>query len=228
MASRAHQERVVVVAPRSGSGLVRAVLLAAVLVAAGWVLVNGIPSLNPFGSKTIDRSPPPVLRSIQKLSEFHAATANLQQVVDVEHDVNLLPSFISGSKTTFMATGSVDAVVDFSQLSGRNVVRSRDGKSATITLPAPHLAKPRIDVKNSRVINRDRGLAQRVASVFEDSPTSERGLILRAQSKMAAAAAGDRRLMDTARANTRRMITQLLNGLGVPHVTVRFQAPPAV
>src|SRR3954470_22683298 len=170
MATRSHGEPVVVVAPRRGAGVVRAALLAALIVAAGWVLINGIPSLNPFGTKTIDRSPPPVLRSIQKLSEFHAATANMQQVIDVERDVNLLPSFISGSKTVFMATGSVDAVVDFSGLDRRSVVVSKDGSRATITLPAPHLAKPRIDLEHSRVVDRDRGLAQRVASVFKDSP----------------------------------------------------------
>src|SRR3954447_20854946 len=227
MATRARGERMVVVAPRRGFGVVRAGLLAALLVAAGWVLINGIPSLNPFGSKTVDRSPPPVLRSIQKLSEFHAATANMQQVVDVERDVKLLPSFISGSRTLFMATGSVDAVVDFSHLDRRAVALSKDGEAATITLPAAHLAKPRIDLEHSRVVDRDRGLAQRVASAFKDSPTSDRGMITRAQDKLAAAAARDGRLKATARDNTRRMLTQLLTGLGIKRVTVRFQ-PPAV
>src|SRR4051794_6655282 len=225
MATRAQGEPVVVVAPKR-AGVIRAGLLAAVLVAAGWVLINGIPSLNPFGTKTIDRSPPPVLRSIQKLSEFHAATANLQQVVDVERDVKLLPSFISGSKTVFMATGSVDAVVDFSHLDRGAVAVSKDGKAATITLPAPHLAKPRIDLEHSRVVDRDRGLAQRAASAFQDSPTSDRGLILRAQAKLAAAAAGNAELKATARENTRRMLTQLLSGLGIKRVVVRFRPPP--
>jgi hypothetical protein len=226
MATRAQGEPVVVVAPKR-VGVFRAGLLAAVLVAAGWLLINGIPSLNPFGTRTIDRSPPPVLRSIQKLSEFHAATANLQQVVDIERDAKLLPSFISGSRTTFLATGSVDAVVSFDQLNGSNVRVSKDGKTATVVLPAPHLAKPRVDMENSRVIERDRGLAQRVASVFEDSPTSERAVVLKAQSKMAAAAARDGRLLQTARDNTRGMLTQMITGLGVPHVIVRFQAPRA-
>src|SRR4051794_12117395 len=226
MATRSHGERVVV-APRRGGGVVRAGLLAALIVAAGWVLINGIPSLNPFGTKTIDRSPPPVLRSIQKLSEFHAATANMQQVVDVERDAKLLPSFISGSRTVFMATGSVDAVVDFSGLDGRAVALSKDGRAATITLPAPHMAKPRIDLKHSRVVDRDRGLAQRVASAFQDSPTSDRGLIIRPQDKLAAAAARDGQLKATARENTRRMLTRLVTGLGIKRVTVRFQ-PPAV
>ena len=39
---------------------------------------------NPFASETIDRSPPPVLRSIQDLGEFRAAAGNYQVIVDRE------------------------------------------------------------------------------------------------------------------------------------------------
>jgi len=225
MSTRAHGEQVVVVTPRRGLGsLLGAGLVAVLLIGVGWILAGGLPDLNPFATKTIDRSPPPVLRSIARLNEFHAATARLQQVVDVERDAEYLPSFISGSRTTFLATGSVDAVVDFSRLSRRNVVVSKDGTRATITLPAPHLAKPQLDMEHSRVIARDRGLVQRVGSVVQDSPTSERPMILRAQNRLAQAAAADPGLVRTAQANTRRMLTQLLGSLGVRQVTVRFQA----
>ena len=204
-------------------------LLAALLVVAGVVLATGLPSLGDlFGRETVDRSPPPVLQSIEDLSEYHAATANLQQVVDIERDDKVLPSFISGSRVTYLATGSVDAVVDFDRLDRRNIVVSKDGLAATITLPAPRLAPPQVDLENSRVVDRDRGLVDRVGGVFKDSPTSERTVILAAQSKLRAAAAADRNLMVTAQENTRRMLTQLLQGIGVERVTVRFQAPPAV
>ena len=210
-------------------GLLRAALLAALLVALGVVLATGLPSLGDlFGSKTVDRSPPPVLQSIEDLSEYHAATARLQQVVDIERDDKVLPSFIHGSRTTFLATGSVDAVVDFDRLDRRNIVVSKDGEAATITLPPPRLAPPRIDLDASRVVDRDRGLVDRVGGIFKDSPTSERTVILAAQAKLRAAAAGDRNLMATAQENTRRMLTQLLQGIGVKRVTVRFQAPPAL
>jgi hypothetical protein len=140
----------------------------------------------------------------------------------------VLPSFISGSRVTYLATGSVDAVVDFDRLDRRNIVVSKDGMAATITLPAPRLAPPRVDLENSRVVDRDRGLVDRVGGMFKESPTSERAVILAAQAKLRAAAAADRNLMTTAQENTRRMLTQLLQGIGVKRVTVRFQAPPAV
>ncbi len=203
-------------------------LLAALLIVVGVVLATGLPSLDFFGRETVDRSPPPVLQSIEDLSEYHAATARLQQVVDIERDDKILPSFISGSRTTFLATGSVDAIVDFNRLDRRNIVVSKDGLAATITLPAPRLGEPRIDLDASRVVDRDRGLVDRVGGIFKDSPTSERAVILAAQSKLRAAAAGDRNLMTTAQENTRRMLTELLQGIGVERVTIRFQAPPAL
>src|SRR3954453_14788216 len=144
MGARTRGERVVLVEWGRRGGLVRAGIVAALLVVAGIVLANGLPSLHLFGSRTVDRSPPPVLKSIEDLSEYHAATARLQQVVDIERDDKALPSFIPGAPTTFLAPGSVDAVVDFDALDRRNIVVSRDGEAATITLPAPHLAAPRI------------------------------------------------------------------------------------
>ena len=230
MATRTHAgERVVLVERGRRFATLRAGIVAAMLVGLGLVVVNGLPSLGDlFGSKTVDRSPPPVLKSIDELSEYHAATANLQQVVDLERDSKLLPSFIKGTRTTYVATGSVDAVVDFDRVTRRNVVLSKDGSTATVTLPAPRLAAPRLDLANSRVVDRDRGIVDRVGGAFKDSPTSERALQLAAEQKLRGAAAADPQLMATARANTRAMLTQLLTGVGVQRVVVRFQLPPAV
>ena len=50
--------------------------------------------LNPFGSDTKDRSQPVLLRSLENLSDYHAASANMQVVVDVEEDARLLYCFI--------------------------------------------------------------------------------------------------------------------------------------
>jgi hypothetical protein len=227
MGVRTGDERVVLV-ERRRSGMLRSGLVAALLIIAGIALAKGLPSLDVFGSRTVDRSPPPVLKSIEDLSEYHAATARLQQIVDVERDDKILPSFIHGTRTTFVATGSVDAVVDFDQLDRRNIVVSKDGRAATITLPAPRVAPPRIDLANSRVVDRDRGLVDRVGGMFKDSPTSERSVILAAQAKLRAAAAADRGLVTTAQDNTRRMLTQLLQGIGVKRVIVRFRPSPAV
>ena len=41
-------------------------------------------------------------------------------MVDVEQDNKLLPSFIKGERTLFIAAGTVDAAVDFSGLSDQS------------------------------------------------------------------------------------------------------------
>ena len=58
-----------------------------------------------------------LIKSLENLSDYHAATANMQVVVDLEHDVRLLPSFIKGERTLFVAAGNVDAAVNFAGLS---------------------------------------------------------------------------------------------------------------
>src|SRR5215212_8623015 len=136
---RMGDERRIVIKQRGG--LARTALVVVALVAGGWLLASAIPSLNPFHTETIDRSPPAVLKSISKLSEYRAATAHLEQIIDVEEDASYLPSFLKGTKTLLVAAGSVDAVVDFSGVKGDAIVVSKDRRSATITLPSPRLSK---------------------------------------------------------------------------------------
>ena len=216
-------ERPIVIKQRGG--LARTGLVVVALVAAGWLLASAIPSLNPFHTETIDRSPPAVLKSISRLSEYRAASAHLEQIVDIEEDAKYLPAFLKGSKTLLVAAGTVDAVVDFSALKDDAIVVSGDRRSATITRPAPRLSNPQLDLERSRVYDRDRGLLERFESVFEDSPTEHRTLLVRAEQKLAAAAAADPGVLTAAQDNTRAMLTQLLRGLGFTRVTVRFAAP---
>src|SRR4051794_6733374 len=53
---------------------------------------------NPFGERTVDRSGPVLLQSIQNMSRFEAATGNFQVVVDLEKDAAFLPDAIKGSR----------------------------------------------------------------------------------------------------------------------------------
>jgi hypothetical protein len=214
---------------RRSSGLLRLGVLAVAGVVAVLLLISaipGFPNLNPFATETKDRSQPVLLKSLVRLSEYRAASANLQVVVDVEQDAKLLPSFIKGEKVLFVAAGSVDAGVDFRRLDKRSVVVSDDRRTATITLPAPRLSKARVDLSRSRVFNRDRGLLDRIGSVFSENPSDERQLYLLAEKKLTEAAAQDASLPKAAARNTRALLDGLLRSLGFTKITVRF-APPA-
>lgn len=216
------------VARRTTLRLLALLMLGVVVIAALAGALPGLPSLNPFATEDKDRSQPVVLRSIARLNEFRAATANLQVVIDIERDAKYLPSFIKGERTLFVAAGNVDASVDFRNLKGGAIRVSEDRRSATITLPAPRLSGARVDPNRSRVFDRRRGLIDRAESVFEDSPTGDRELFVLAERKLLEAARADRSLLTSAARNTRDTLTGLLRGLGFERVTIRFEPPPAV
>jgi Protein of unknown function (DUF4230) len=213
--------------PRSRiGGLARLVAIAALMVVGIVALLNVAPSLNPFREQTHDRSQPVLLKSLESLSQYHAATANMQVVVDVERDTKLVPSWLKGERTLFVAAGSVDAAVDFSAI-GRDgdAVRVSDGRRAvTLTLPPPFLTEPRLDASRSRVFDRDRGVIDRIGDALGDNPVNDQSVMVFAERKLREAAAADPGLRRTAERNTRSMLEGMLRGLGFDRVHVRFRA----
>jgi hypothetical protein len=177
-------------------------------------------TLNPFRSETVVRDHAAVLQSLEDLSDYHAATGEYQVVVDIEDRTKYVPGFLKGERTTFLAQGSVDAVVDLGGLDAESVIVSEDG-SVTVLLPSATLADPAVDHEASTVLDRDRGVLDRVAGAFSDSPTSERGLYLEAESRLAEAAA-DSDLLAKAEENTATMLEDLLTSAGFEDVRVVF------
>jgi hypothetical protein len=180
---------------------------------------------NPFREETIDRSSPVVLRAIEALARFQAATGHFEVIVDVEKDTRFVPSAIRGERVLFVAVGEVDAGVDFGNLDEDAVEVSDDRLSARLTLPAATFFDVRVDPTRSYVYDRDRGLIDRVASLFQDNPTSERELYLLSEQKLRAAAQNDSGLLARAEQNTRRMLTSLLRALGFERVSITFVEP---
>ena len=207
---------------RDSASWVRVGVVAVVLLlAVSWV-TDLLPSFgNPFGSERVDRSQPTLLEALDDLSEYRAAIGQFQVVVDVEDDTRFLPSAISGERTTFLAGGNVAASVDFSQLDEDAIDVSDDGTSVRITLPRARLADPVVEPERSYVINRERGLLDRLGSVLSDNPTSERDLYLLAGDKLADAAL-EGGLVERAEQNTEDMLETMLLSLGYEQVTVVF------
>ncbi len=73
-------------------------------------------------------------------------------------------------------------------------------------------------------MNRDRGLVDRLAGVFESDPTSEQELYVLAGKKIDAAAR-ESDLVTKAEANTTSMLQGLLGKLGFQNVHVAFTKP---
>jgi len=204
---------------RFPSAITGLVLIIALLVGAASVARSLLGS--PFTTTTTDRSPPPVLVDLSDLAEYHAAQAQFEVVIDQEHDVSWMPSALAGERVQFVGVGTVDAVVDFTTLPSTAVVISEDGTSVVVTLPRPQLMEPVLDHDMSHVMNRDRGLFNRIGGAFSDNPTSEADLYDAAANKMAAAAEATD-LRQRAEDNVKSMLYTLLRSLGFESVDVRF------
>lgn len=204
---------------KTGSGLLRFALAAAILVGLAVVL---LPSLNPFGTDRIDRTQPAVLKAIEDLGELRSSSANLQVVVDLEEDAKLVPDFLKGERVLFIAGGRVDGSVDLSKLKGDDVKVSDDRRSVELILPRATLGEAQIDPARTRVVDRDRGLIDRLGDVVSDNPSGEQELYLLAQRRLEAAAAADPEVLKRAEENTEATLGGLLRALGFTDVKITF------
>jgi hypothetical protein len=196
-------------------------------VLALWVAFGGLggcfPSFsNPFREETVDRSSPVVLKSIENLRRFQAATGHYEVIVDLEKDTRFVPAPIRGERVLFVAVGDVEAGVDFTELSDDAVRVSDNRRTVHLELPHAELFRARVDPARSYVYDRDRGLIDRVASIFQDNPTSEQELYVLAQQKLEEAAEESPDILARAERNTRLMLVGLLEALGFTSVSIEF------
>ena len=180
-----------------------------VVAAAALQLVGVLPKLNPFGTDTIDRSQPALLRSLRDLSQYHAAAGDYQVVIDIEKDVRYVPDVLAGQRTLFVSMGTVNAYVDFSGLTEMKV--SEDRKVVELKLPKPQLDKPNLDQERSYVFAQERGLFDRLASVVRTA--DQQPFYVAAEQKIADAAK-ESGLAAKAEENTRKMLEGMLKALG--------------
>lgn len=182
-----------------------ALLVLAVLGSAS--LLRGI---NPFHHQRIDRSQPPLLKSIQNVSQFHAAVGNFQVVIDIQDKVSHIPAALAGERTLFVAVGSVDAYVDFSHLADKDITVT--GKTVRIKLPPAQLSKPNLDTAHSYVISQQHGLWNKLSGLFGGGSDPQPVYALAEQQIGAAAQTAG--IVERATTNTKAMLTSLLKSLG--------------
>lgn len=190
-------------------GRVVAIVLV-VVVALVW-LVSKVPNLNPFATETRDRSQPALLQSVRDLSQYHAAEGDFQVVVDLEHDVAWVPDAIAGSRTLFVARGTVSAYIDLGTLTDEALTVDAEKKTVQVRLPAPKLAEPNLDQENTYVYSQDRGAWDSIESLFQ--PPDQRELYVLAEKKIGDAAK-EAGLTARAERNTRAMLNGMFTSLG--------------
>ncbi|MFE9459608.1 DUF4230 domain-containing protein [Streptomyces californicus] len=174
-----------------------------------------------FGEETRDRSGPAVLKSIQDMSAYEAASGNFQVVVDLEKDTKFVPDVLRGTRTLFVGAGTVDASVDLGRLTEDGVVVNEERTEAEIRLPRAVLGKPALDPDRSYAVSKQRGLLDRLGDFFSDNPGSEQA-VNKLASRHIAEAAKESGLTARAEKNTADMLKGLLTSLGFERVSVRY------
>jgi hypothetical protein len=219
----------ITVADSRRGGPLRLAFGAIALALVGLLVLLGVGRLldwNPFGDRQEDRSGPTVLTAVRDLHDYHAASGQYQVVIDLKEDNRLLPDIFKGKRTIFLAIGSVDAVVDFSKLGDDAITVSEDRRTVALTLPHATLAKPVVDPDQSRILDRDLGVLDRLGNVFKDKPDGQEQAVYGVAEQRLADAAGQNKLVDRAETNTKVTLDKLLKGLGFTTVTIRFVDSP--
>lgn len=202
-------------------------LVLGLAVLGGFVLLGWVRDLfpdldNPFREETIDRTGPAVLKSIENLRDFRAASGHFQVIVDVEQDTRFVPDKIRGERVLFVAVGDVDAGVDFTGIEQGAVQVSDDRRSVAIELPPATFRDPELDLERSYVYDRDRGVLDRLGSLLGDDAGDDAEVYRLAEDRLAAAARDNSGLLARARQNTRLMLEGLLRALGFERVVITF------
>ncbi|MFJ4535551.1 DUF4230 domain-containing protein [Streptomyces tibetensis] len=201
--------------------VVTALVLLLVVFFAG-LRLSVIPGLKDlFGTETQDRSGPALLKSIQDISRYDAASGNFQVVVDLEKDAKLLPDAIRGTRTLYVGAGTVDAYVDLGKIGENDVQVNGDRTSATLRLPHAQLGKPTLDPDRSYAVSKQRGLFDRLGDLFSDNPNGEQA-VQKLAVRHIGDAAKESELTARAESNTTGMLEGLLRSLGFKEVRVSY------
>jgi hypothetical protein len=204
--------------------VVLGVLVVAMGLSASFV-IRAVGDANPFKNglvqqQTIDRSGPAVLKAVNDLGKFQAASGYYEVVIDVEHSTAHVPSFLSGRRVLFVAAGTVDVSVDLATLGSGAVTVDSTRTSATITLPRPQLAPARLDLARSYVYSQEQGLFDRLSGNSTQDMQEVYNLSTR---RLDEAARQTGELTTRAETNTRTMLQGLLRSLGYTNTTVTFR-----
>ncbi|MGC5565897.1 DUF4230 domain-containing protein [Streptomyces sp. FR-108] len=201
--------------------VVSAVVLVLAVLFAGlrWSLLPGLGDV--FGEETHDRTGPTLLKSIQDISRYDAASGNFQVVVDLEKDTKYLPDAVRGTRTLYVGAGTVDSYVDLGKIRDKDVQVNEDRTTATLRLPHAALGKPALDPDHSYAVSKQRGLLDRLGDVFSDNPNDERA-VQRLAARHIGDAAKDSELTARAEENTTSMLKGLLGSLGFKEVRVTY------
>lgn len=211
---------------RAALPLVALVLAGAAGIGVVRTVTDLLPGGRPFDAQSETRSTQTLLLAAQDLQQYRGATGTFQVLVEREESQRYVPGWVAGETTTLSATGTVDGLVDLSDLAGRVELSEGGtaGKTARFRLPAAVLGPARLDMGNTKVVDRDRGLGTRIGGAVADDPVDDTELLRDAERRIAESAAQSD-LRERTERGVRDTLTQLARSLGATQVEVVFDPP---
>ena len=110
--------------------------------------------------------------------------------------------------------------MDFSGIHEQDVEVSEDRRTIDISLPAPTLDEPTLDLETSYVVDHDRGITDRFTGSDIETEAQQKAVD---QMRAAAGADGDNQLTQRAEQNTTAMLESLFGAAGFEAVTVTYE-----
>lgn len=201
--------------------MIAAVVVGVVIVlVAAYLLVAKIENLNPFGSHTTITTTV-VLGKLTKIEQVHVATRSYAVDVKITQSVGVIPCFLVCNQMELKGSGTDDAIVDLSTLSGKDVTIDQSTDAVTVRMAVPAIGPADLNPAVCSITS-THGVVNGATQEFRNNPNGYRPLYAAAETQIRDAALHDQALLTAGEQSTRAMLAQLLGAVGVKKVTVDF------
>ncbi len=145
-----------------------------------------------------------VVKEIRALNKWETSSYTIEKVIDSGTGGNVFQQFLFGNRILLIAHGEVIGGFDFSSFSTNNI--EIQGKSITVTLPAPEILVTTIDNTKTRVYDKQQGL------LVPTNNNLEIDALATAQSAIRSDACSEG-ILSTSSSNAKKQLISLLRSL---------------
>jgi hypothetical protein len=200
--------------------MTKVIVVIVIALVAAYALIAKIENLNPFASHTTITTTV-VLGKLTKIEQVHVATRSYAADVKITQSVGIIPCFLICNQMELTGSGTDDAIVDLSKLSGQDVSVDQSTETVTVRMAVPVIG-PAVLNPATCSITSTHGTVNSATQAFRNNPNGYRPLYAAAESKIHNAAEHDHELLTAGEQSTRAMLARVLGTVGVKKVTVNF------
>ncbi len=152
-----------------------------------------------------------VIQQIRTLNRWETSSYTIEQIIDNGTSGNIFQRFLFGNRILLIAHGSVTGGFDLANISNNSI--HTDGKTITVTLPAPQILATSLDESQTRIYDRQKGL------LVPENNNLESDARLSAVNKIRQAACTGG-ILQSASDNAKKQLTTMLQALGFVTITI--------